>query len=211
MRLRRAHLIYGLALALVAATAATALAAPWGPERIVLWLRGTGWCGLGLLAASLVATPLGAALARLPRGPKAGAIGAARRAFGIGAAACAALHLGSALGTVLSRSWGRVLEVPWLRAGAAAALILAALWLTSYPRAVRLLRVRLWKPLHRLAYVAGALALQHALLAPMSAKGWLLAVGGAVLVIAPLRLLGPRRPARLPRRDGPDPSEVTAG
>ena len=87
-------------------------------------------------------------------------------------------------------------------------VILLALWATSYPRVVRALRVRLWKPLHGLAFVAALLALQHALLAPMGEKAWVLALLGVfglgIVVRAALawpRRRPPQRKATPPRSD----------
>ena len=59
---------------------------------------------------------------------------------------------------------------PYLRAGAAATVILAALLVTSFPPLVRSLRVRLWKELHRFAYLAALFAMQHLALAPFAPK-----------------------------------------
>lgn len=200
MRRRLGWIVYGLAAAALAGVIVFGASADWPVERTLRWIRGTGWAALVALALSLCATPLGRALGRHPRGPASGTTTRLRRALGVSAAALAAAHLTLASVTVLSASLGRVLEVPWLRAGATAALVLLALWVTSYPSLVKALRVRAWKPLHRLAYVAGALALWHALGSPMSDPAWIVVVGGIVVAVAPLRLLPPRRAAPAERR-----------
>ena len=104
----------------------------------------------------------------------------------------ATLHMSIALITYLDGAWARTFDISWLRAGALAWLILLALWLTSYPALVRALGLRLWKPLHRLAYVAGLLAFQHTLLSPFAPRDWVLAVFALTGLVAMLRL-GPRR------------------
>ncbi|MBS2039231.1 ferric reductase-like transmembrane domain-containing protein [bacterium] len=92
-----------------------------------------------------------------------------RRRLGIYSALMASLHLFIAWRTFLS-GWlvDALRETPWTQIGLVAWCILLLLWLTSYPRLVRLLRVHSWSGLHKLAYPATALALLHALLAPWS-------------------------------------------
>lgn len=171
--------------------------ADWVVERHVRWVRATGWTAIVTLALALSATPVGRALERLGRASST-AVSRVRRALGIAAAALASAHLGLALATLLDGSFRRLLDVPWMRAGAVAASILGLLWLTSYPKLVATLRLKHWKVLHRLSYVAGALALQHAVLSPMSSGAWLLGLGAVVLLLAPLRWL--------PKRSRPRPT-----
>lgn len=158
--------------------------------------RASGWGALVALAASLSASPLGRALAyRTHRaGPH---VAAFRRALGLTAAALATVHGALALGTYLDAEVELAWELAWTRAGLLAWLILAALAVTSSTRLVRLARVRAWKPLHRLAYVAGLLALQHVLLAPLASRGAALALLGATLALGALRAL-PRPDAAPP-------------
>ena len=163
-------------------------------EGLALWLtRGTGWCALGALMLALSATPAG----RIARGLRAPPVftrrvAAMRRAFGITAAGLALLHAGIALGGYLDGSWQAVISWPYLRAGLSALLILVPLLLTSFPALVRRLRVRLWKPLHRLAYVAALLALEHVLLSPFAPRALTLTLFAALLVLT----LGRFVPAR---------------
>jgi DMSO/TMAO reductase YedYZ heme-binding membrane subunit len=54
---------------------------------------------------------------------------------------------------------------------------------------IALLRLRGWKQLHRLAYVAALLVLQHMLLSPFASRtGTLLLLGAGLLLVA-LKLL----------------------
>ena len=182
------------ALAALAALTVIALGAgrPWDVERDLVWIRGTAWCALGALALALCASPVGAVLVRLEKAsPR--AVAAARRALGISAAALATLHAGLALSTWLADAWHLALELAWVRSGVLAWAILAALWLTSFPRVVAALRVKLWKPLHRLAYVALALAVHHALLSPLAPRAPVLALGATVVAVGLLRLAVRRR------------------
>ncbi|MGE0785568.1 MAG: ferric reductase-like transmembrane domain-containing protein [Sandaracinaceae bacterium] len=171
----------------------------WPMERSILWSKATGWVAIGALALALCASPVGAALGWWRRRSFAATTAEARRALGIASAVIAIIHLTIGLTGVLAGELERVLTIAWVRAGAGAVAILLPLVVTSFPTAVRVLRVRLWKPLHRLAYVAGVLAVQHALLAPMSDGRWVIALAAVVLAIAPLRLL--RRRPRSADRD----------
>lgn len=146
----------------------------WAPERELYWIRGSGWCALLGLLSTLCVSPLAGLIGRFrPTKPR---VAPLRRALGITSAALASLHAGVSLGTYLGDAWWPVLEVAWLRAGLCGVVILAALWLTSFPRAVRVMRVRLWKPLHRLAYGAAAFAFLHTMLSPFAPRSWILGV-----------------------------------
>ncbi len=182
---------YALAAAAAAAAIAIGAGAAWDVERALLWIRGTAWAALIALGLALSATPLGKVLVRLGRASPP-AVTEARRGLGIAAAGLATLHAGLAMTTWLRDAWGVVLELSWIRSGVLAWAILLALWVTSYPRVVA--RVGpLWKPLHRLAYVAFALGLHHAMLSPLAPRGWVLTAGVVVAAIALLRLVRPRR------------------
>ncbi|HJL15217.1 MAG TPA: ferric reductase-like transmembrane domain-containing protein, partial [Sandaracinaceae bacterium LLY-WYZ-13_1] len=189
---RAAVVTYGATLAILGALVAIGARHAFALERELYWTRASGWTALGALLCSLCATPVGRVLGRVrPRAER--AVAPWRRALGVTAAATASLHAGLALSTYLGGSLDPIADYPWLRGGALALAILWALWLTSYPRVVRALRVKLWKPLHRLAFVAALLALQHVLLAPMAPVGWVLGVFGAAAAVGLLRLV-PRRP-----------------
>ncbi|MEZ4337676.1 MAG: ferric reductase-like transmembrane domain-containing protein [Sandaracinaceae bacterium] len=191
MTKRLPWIVYGAAALLAAAALAFGASAEWSVERDLLFIRGTAWGALVMLGLSLSATPIGKVLARLRRDANA-AVTEARRALGIAAAALATLHAGLALVTWLAETWPLALELSWLRSGVLAWAILAALWITSYPKVVAKVG-NLWKPLHRLAYVAFVLVLHHALLSPLAPRGWVLSAGVAVAVVGLLRLVR-RRP-----------------
>ena len=188
---RYGYAIYALATFAVVALGALGTRRGWALERELFWVRASGWCALSLLLSALSATPVGKILRRLGR--SSAQVAPIRRALGIGAAALATLHGAISLSTYLAGSLDRVLELVWVRAGLLAWAILAALWLTSYPALVRRARIRVWKPLHRLAYVAALFALQHTLLAPLAPREWVLATFGAAIAIGLLRLLPARR------------------
>lgn len=184
-----AVICYGGALAAMIALFAIGLSITYGLEREIYWLRASGWGAVIALVLALTMTPIGRVIALVRRRSVEPPIAAIRRALGITAAMLATLHGGLAISTYLSDVWTRTLGVAWMRGGALAWFILAALWITSYPSLVRSLRVKLWKPLHRLAYVAGIFAFQHAILSPLAPRGWVLLAFGIALLLAPLRFL----------------------
>ena len=138
-------------------------------------------------------SPIGRALERSGRVSKR-RVTVLRRALGITTAALASAHATLALSTYLREAWHHVLAVSWLRSGFVALVILLALWATSYPALVRWAKIRLWKPLHRLAYVAFALALHHALLSPLAPRIGLIALAVIVLGLGVIRWLPWSRP-----------------
>ncbi|HEX2679379.1 MAG TPA: ferric reductase-like transmembrane domain-containing protein [Polyangiales bacterium] len=152
---------------------------------LVTIARYGGWAALLLLAGALCATPLSRVVPRAAR---------VRRPLGICAATLALVHTTFALGAVgvsplLVWNW------PHLRAGALAALVLLALLVTSFPDAVRALRLRAWKALHRLAYLAFLLAILHVLLAPFASTSAALALLAFSVLFGLARAL-PRRAAQ---------------
>ena len=163
--------------------------------------RVSGWLALSALALALCATPVRRVLRRIRADhPLAARAPAWRRRFGITAAVLALLHGGIAMGGYLDDARSAVLSWPHLRAGLVAACILTALLVSSFPAAVRALRIRLWKPLHRLAYVAALLVLQHLLLSPLAPRAVTLGLFGALLVIGLLRWLPARATAEVRRK-----------
>jgi sulfoxide reductase heme-binding subunit YedZ len=150
-------------------------------DAALLLLRASGWLPALLLALSLSMTPLGA----LPlRASLRARFARARRPLGMAAGFCALAHVAVATRVYLQSDVIAALrEIAWLRSGALALAVLLALLLTSSKRVVRALRLRLWKPLHRFAYVAAALVVHHLLLAPFAPKG-------AVLMLAAVLGLG---------------------
>lgn len=202
-------IVTGVALAAVAALAGQR---GWAVERELWLVRGTGWVALAALALALCATPVARLSSWLGRAPRAADVTRWRRALGVTSAAVAALHATITLGTYLDGSWEIVPDWPYLRAGLAALLILLSLWITSYPRVVRALGLKLWKELHRLAYVAGLLVLQHVWLGPFGDRALALAVAAVVVGVGLLRLLPTRArstraaPTSRSRRRSPRPS-----
>lgn len=149
-------------------------------DAALLLLRASGWLPALLLGLSLSVTP---ALA-LPLPPSVrGGLGRMRRPLGIAAGICALAHAILAYQLYLHRDLIESLrEIAWLRSGALALAVLLVLLITSSKRVVRALGLRLWKPLHRFAYVAGALVVHHLLLAPFAPRASVLALS-AVLAL----------------------------
>jgi sulfoxide reductase heme-binding subunit YedZ len=130
-----------------------ALAArPW--DGLVHWAG--GWA-LWFLLLSLAVTPL----RRIGHWPQ---LALVRRRIGVGAACYAGFHLlafvadqGFALGTVA----GEIVLRSYLAIGFSALLILLALAATSTDRMLRWMGGQGWRALHRLVYLAAALAALH--------------------------------------------------
>lgn len=184
-----------LALGLVATLG---LRERWPVARELVLARGTGWVALAALLLSLSTTPLARALGRLRRSPSAApTFAVARRALGMTAAWLALAHALIALAGTLAGNFAALPSSSHLRAGLTALGVLLALLLTSFARVVSLLRLRFWKELHRLAYLAAFLALQHVLLSPFAPRTLTLALFGATLLTIALRFLLPK--PRAPR------------
>jgi DMSO/TMAO reductase YedYZ heme-binding membrane subunit len=62
-------------------------------------------------------------------------------------------------------------------------VLLLVLLATSFARVIALLRLRFFRELHRLAYVAPLLVLQHVLLAPFAPRSLALALVAATFVL----------------------------
>jgi sulfoxide reductase heme-binding subunit YedZ len=148
----------------------------WDAARWIGASRASGWVAAALLLGSLAATPLGAAGDRE-------AVKRWRRALGISAALAAIVHLAIGLAGPLWDSLAALWSWPTYRAGTLATAILTLLLATSFPPVVRKLRLRVWKPLHRLAYVAGALVLLHLLRLPFAPLVGVLLFGSALLLL----------------------------
>jgi len=156
-------------------------------------LRGSGWLALSILIAALFATPI-QLVSRLRDRELAPVVksSALRRALGITAAWLALLHGLLAYAGPLQARIGAAFTTSHLVAGATALGVLLLLLLTSFGRVLRALRLRYWKELHRLAYVAAVLALQHLLLSPSAPRRLVLAVAAILALGLALRLLAVR-------------------
>jgi len=172
------------ALALLAVGGGAAFAAgDWTAATWVGASRASGWVAATFLLGTLAASPFGAGMAS-------STVRQWRRALGISAALAALAHLAIGLGGPLRESLGALWSWPTYRAGTLATAVLTLLLLTSFPAVVRRLRVRVWKPLHRLAYVAGALTLLHLLRLPFAPLVGVLLFGAALVLLLLWRLGG---------------------
>lgn len=170
-----------------------------------LWLsRASGYTALGLLLASQAISPLrrlirgSALLGRMGLRFNEARLLAWRRSLGMAAAEAALLHFGLSVYFQLDGQW-RVWQQNYLRAGLAALIILVCLWITSFPVVLRLLRLKVWTPLHRLVYAAVCLALIHAALAPFSSLRVVALLAGLAVVMFWLRLM-PIKSKNTPRK-----------
>ncbi len=162
----------------------------WAVARELVLSRGTGWVALGALLLSLCMTPLGRIGSRLSgRAKPAADLALARRALGITAAWLALGHACLSLALDLHGNLAALLAWPHLRAGLAALCVLLVLLLTSFGALIARLRLRFWKELHRLAYVAALLALQHVLLSPFAPRTLTLVLFGAAFLLGLARFL----------------------
>jgi len=148
--------------------------------------RGLGYLAFVLLSAALCVSPLRRWL------PESSTL---RRALGLAAASAALFHAevglwSSPLGV------GEQLADPQLRFGFAGLALLGALAVTSFPAVVTWMRLRSWKELHRLAYIAWLCALLHGLLSPYAWMRGLCAIAAVTLTLGLLRLVP--RPTRTP-------------
>jgi len=150
--------------------------ARWLVLQDLIYARGTGWLACGALWLSLCVSPV-ARLARRAFPNRRAAIPAPvlRRALGMTAAWFAMLHALAALKGPLQNDFAAALDTTHLMAGASALGVLLLLLLTSFDTWIKRLRLRYFKPLHRLAFAAALLVLQHLALSP-SCPRWLVLV-----------------------------------
>ncbi|HZX65624.1 MAG TPA: protein-methionine-sulfoxide reductase heme-binding subunit MsrQ [Myxococcales bacterium] len=195
-----------------------------GPERLVkplvflgalsplLWLIGRGVLGrlgadpvseilnrLGLYALVLLLCSLACTPVQLVLGWKWPL--RVRRMLGLFAFFYATIHLSTYVGIDqgldFAGIWQDIVKRKFMTIGFAAWCCLAPLAVTSTQGWVKRLGFRRWKALHRLAYVAGGLAIVHfvwrfktALLEPLIA-------GGVLFVLLAVRVIVRKSPARL--------------
>ncbi len=131
----------------------------FGADPLKYILHHLGFIACVLLAAVLALTPLRVIF---PKSKLALALNRHRRLIGVSAFVYAALHLATHL--VYEGGFGVLVsdvKKPFLLTGLIAFTILLVLAVTSLHRLVRALGAKHWKLLHRLAYVAAALAAYH--------------------------------------------------
>ena len=147
------YLLGTIPLFIVAWQTATAI----DPVRALEW--GLGLWAVRLLIATLCVTPLRWAGLNLLR---------FRRQLGLVAFAYVVLHFASWLTIDMGLRWGQILPDLYKRwyilVGMSALLLLLPLAVTSNTAAIRRLGMQNWTRLHRLAYLATALAMLHFLM-----------------------------------------------
>jgi methionine sulfoxide reductase heme-binding subunit len=149
--------VYGLGLLPLAWLVARAATGNLGADPVKTLERELGLLGLQFLVAVLAVTPLrnltGISLVRF------------RRALGVLAFTCAALHFTVWLTLDLAFRWGEIwadiVKRPYITVGFAAFLMLVPLAVTSNNLSVRRLGAAAWKRLHWLTYPAAVLAAIH--------------------------------------------------
>ncbi len=152
-----------------------------GPNPILELTHRTGLSALILLMLSLAVSPL----QKILNWPQ---IGKLRRPLGLYSFAYAAAHFAIFLGLDYGFNWSLIprafLERPFALIGFASGLILLVLAVTSWNGLVKMLGKR-WKVLHRLVYLAGALAALHFIMAvkPGVLRPWYYAAGMLLLLI----------------------------
>jgi sulfoxide reductase heme-binding subunit YedZ len=173
-----------------AVVAAIGAEAPWSVLTERLFARGTGWLACGMLVVSLCVSPV-ARLARwlLPsaRGPVSAPV--LRRALGMAAAWLALAHALVVLTGPLEGNYAIMFDRPHLASGLLALAVLLLLLLTSFDTVIQRLHLRYWKPLHRLAFAAALLVLQHLALSPSCPRWLVLSLAGTLVVGLGLRAL----------------------
>ncbi|MBM3856123.1 MAG: hypothetical protein FJ399_23690 [Verrucomicrobia bacterium] len=162
-------------------------------------LHHLGFTACVLLAVVLSFNPL---RVLFPRWGVAAALNRHRRLVGVSACAYALLHFGVQVLLVYDGGFGTLateIQKPFQLTGLIALVILVALAATSLDTAVRWLGGRTWKNLHRLAYVAAALAAYHQAAARKVFPLQVVWIFGPLLLLELARvwrLQSARRPAR---------------
>lgn len=157
-----------------------------GPQPIRAALHTTGVISVVFLVAALVITPL----MRVTRSSRWNAY---RRPLGL-------MGFGYAVAHVLIYiaydqelrwwlAWQELLARRYLQVGALALVLLLPLAITSTPEMMRRLGFKRWKLLHRLAYVATALAIWHYYLQTKADVRWPLAFAALTAALLAFRLV----------------------
>lgn len=157
-------------------------------DAVTALLRVSGLAAIALLFCTLAVSPLRPLLAPVGGGGSV-SVPRIRRALGIACACTALAHSALALALFVRVPFAQLLDWPFLRAGVIAVLVLSALLVTSFPALVRALRLRAWRELHRLAYVALFFALQHLALAPFGSRTLVVGLVGLAGLLFGVRVL----------------------
>lgn len=170
-----------------------------------------GFLACLLLAGVLALTPL---RVLWPRWEVAQALNRHRRLVGVSACAYALLHFLAHTRHVYDgtfETFGKEIQKPFQLTGLAALVILLLLTITSLDAAVRWLGGRAWKLLHRLAYLAAALAAWHQAAARKLFPMQVVWIFGPLLVLEIARLWKQRRRATTGRAAPSPGAETTRG
>lgn len=156
----------------------------YGPDPVRGIERGLGLWALKFLIAALCVSPFRWAGLNLLR---------FRRQIGLVAFAYVLLHLLAWISIDMDFRWGQILpdlyKRPFILVGMAALTALIPLAVTSNNLSIRRLGARTWNRLHRLAYLATALAAIHFLLINKVYTGQALTYAGLVLVLLAARVV----------------------
>lgn len=178
---RLARFLVVTLVVIVAAVGFAYASTDWATARGFAMARFSGWVASIGLAFGLALRPL-SKISQL-RG-----LSAWRRAIGICTAIAASAHVSLSLLGPLDGAWNAVLTWPHLQAGALAFAILTLLFITSFPRVVRALRLRHWKVLHRLVYAAALFVVAHLMLSPWGSVVYKSVLCALVLTLLLLRV-----------------------
>lgn len=168
-------------------------------------LHHLGFTACVLLAVVLAFTPL---RVLWPKWGIAQALNRHRRLVGVASFAYALLHLATHLVYETGLDWaqlGHVFQVattkPFQLVGLVAFTILLALAITSPNAAIKALGGKRWKMLHRLAYVAAALAAYHQAAARKLFPMQVVWIFGPLVLLEIARVIRQRQPKPVARRD----------
>jgi DMSO/TMAO reductase YedYZ heme-binding membrane subunit len=120
-----------------------------------------------------------------------------RRSFGLATTSVALMHTYFVYQSGFVTQAIAILTEPQWRNGVTALLVLCLLAMTSFPPITRLLRIRQWKTLHRLAYVAMVFAVLHVLVSPSLRRTDLMLLGGLVIGLLIARVFAAVSPQRM--------------
>lgn len=176
-----------------------------GADPLKYILHHLGFTACILLATVLAFTPL---RVLWPRWGVAQALNRHRRLVGVAAFAYALLHLTAHVIYETGLDWsqlGHVFQVaatkPFQLVGLIAFAILLALAVTSPNAAIKALGGKRWKMLHRLAYVAAALAAYHQAAARKLFPMQVVWIFGPLLALEIARVIRERMPKPVARKD----------